>query len=193
MFDANWPNTASTFPGLWHACYSAPQTKLAGTPSAHRLLDECGDLRLVGGGQRLQRVGNRPQGAVVEVRAVVEAERRVPRLELLRGLEEADDLAVFGIRGHPVPRLRREVWRAGRDDRVQPFGHGAIRCRHLGDLREHVALAVRLVRARLLLLDALPHRGSFRVRESLVRLRRLLRRLLVIYSHGGLSFAVFGG
>ena len=33
----------------------------------------------------------------------LEAERRVPRLELLRALEEADDLAVLGIRGHPVP------------------------------------------------------------------------------------------
>ena len=63
--------------------------------SAHRLLHERGDLRLFGGGQLLQREGGRPHGAVVEVRAVVEAQRRVPRLELLRGLEEADDLAVL--------------------------------------------------------------------------------------------------
>src|SRR5712691_7150909 len=33
--------------------------------------------------------------------------------ELLRALEEADDLAVLGIRGHPVPESRREGWRAG--------------------------------------------------------------------------------
>ena len=33
------------------------------------------------------------------------------RLELCRGLEEADDVAVLGVRGHPVPGSRREVWR----------------------------------------------------------------------------------
>jgi hypothetical protein len=53
--------------------------------SAHRLLHKPGDLRLVGGGQLLQRERGRPHGAVVEVRRVVEAQRRVPRLELLRG------------------------------------------------------------------------------------------------------------
>src|SRR5262249_4436491 len=59
---------------------------------AHRLFHECADPCLVGGGQLRQRVGDRPHGAVVEVRRVVEAERCVPGLELLRGLEEADDL-----------------------------------------------------------------------------------------------------
>ena len=105
---------------------------------------------------------------------VAEAERRVPRVELLRALEEADDLAVLGIRGHPVPGFRREGWRAGFDDRMEPLGHGAIRFRHLGDLREHGAFPVRLVlaraRFRLQLLGALLHRGSFLVRESLGRL-----------------------
>jgi hypothetical protein len=48
-----------------------------------------------------------------------EAERRVPRLELLRTLEEADDIAVLGIRGHPVPGFRREGWRIGFDDRME--------------------------------------------------------------------------
>ena len=43
--------------------------------------------------------------------AVVEAEHRVPRLELLCALEEAHDLAVLGVRRHPVPGLRRELWR----------------------------------------------------------------------------------
>ena len=113
-------------------------------------------------------------------------------LNFSAALEEADDLAVLGIGGHPVPGLRREGWRAGLDDRVEPLGHGAIRCLHLGDLREHVALPVRLVRGRLLLLGALPHRGSFLVRESLDRLRGLRRRLLVNFSHVELSFAVLG-
>src|SRR5262249_7713303 len=104
------------------------------------------------------------------------AERRVPRFELLRALEEADDLAVLGVRGHPVPESRREGWRAGFDDGMEPPGHGAIRFRHLGDLREHVAFPVRPVRAlaaargRLQLLGGLLPRGSFLVRESVGRL-----------------------
>src|SRR6266498_2589331 len=59
---------------------------------------------------------------------------------------------------------------------MEPLGHGAIRFRHLGNLREHVPFAVRLFRARaaarfrLQLLGALLHRGSFLVRESLDRL-----------------------
>src|SRR6266511_1478004 len=138
--------------------------------SAHRFLHERAYPCLVGGGQLRQREGDRPHGAFVEVRRVVEAERRVPGLELLRALEEADDLAVLGIRGHPVPGLRREGWGAGFDDRVEPLAQGAIRFRHLGDLREHGAFPVRLVRARAAargrLLGALLHRGSFLVRES---------------------------
>src|SRR6266700_3568083 len=141
--------------------------------SAHRFLHERADPCLFGGGQLRQREGDRPRGAFVEVRRVAEAERRVPRVELLRALEEADDLAVLGIRGHPVPESRREGWRAGFDDRMEPLAHGAIRSRHLGDLREHGAFPVRLVRARaaargrLQLLGALLHRASFLVRESL--------------------------
>src|SRR5262245_10690119 len=69
----------------------------------HRLLHKRADPRLSGGIQFLQREGGRPHGAFVEVRLVAEAERRVPRLELLRALEEAYDLAVLGIGGHPVP------------------------------------------------------------------------------------------
>src|SRR6202171_5031953 len=70
--------------------------------SAHRFLHERADPCLFGGGQLSEREGARPHGAFVEVRRVAEAERRVPRVELLRALEEADDLAVPGIRGHPV-------------------------------------------------------------------------------------------
>src|SRR6266704_6242464 len=108
--------------------------------------------------------------------AFAEAERRVPRLELVRALEEADDIAVLGVRGHPVPGSRRQGWRAGFDDGMEPLGHDAIRFRHPGDLREHVAFPVRLLRARaaarfrLQLLDTLLHRRSFLVRESLDRL-----------------------
>src|SRR5207237_6379252 len=111
----------------------------AGWTSAHRFLHERADPCLFGGGQLLQREGDRPQGAFVEVRRVAETERRVPRFELLRALEEADDLAVLGIRGHPVPESRREGWRAGLDDRMEPLAHGAIRFLHLRDLREQSA------------------------------------------------------
>src|SRR6266446_7375239 len=145
----------------------------AATSSAYRFLHERADPCLVGGGQLLQRKGDRPYGACVEVRLVAEAERRVPRLALVRALEEADDVAVLGVRGHPLPGSRREGWRAGFDDGMEPPGHGAIRFRHLRNLREHVALPVRLLRARaatrfrLQLLDALLHRESFLVCESL--------------------------
>src|SRR5206468_9155337 len=111
----------------------------------------------------------RPHSAFVEVRLVAEAERRVPRLELLRGLEEADDLAVLGIRGHAVPEFRREGWHAGFDDSMEPLAHGAIRFPHLGDLCQHDAFPVRFVGGRLRLSDALLYRGSFLVRECLVR------------------------
>src|SRR3989441_7227743 len=144
--------------------------------SASRFLHERVDPCLFGGSQVLQREGDGPHGTFVEVRLVAEAERRVPRLELVRALEEADDIAVPGVRGHPVPGSRREGWRAGFDDGMEPLGHVAIRFRHLGNLREHVPFPVRLFRAlaaarfRLQLSGALLHRGSFLVRESLDRL-----------------------
>src|SRR5439155_1805345 len=47
--------------------------------SAHRFLHERADPCLFGGGQLLQREGDWPHGAFVEVRLVAEAERRVPR------------------------------------------------------------------------------------------------------------------
>src|SRR5438094_8711661 len=133
--------------------------------STHRFLHERADLCLCGRSQLLEREGDRPQAAVVEVRRVAEANRREPALELLRVLEEADDLAVLVIRGHPVPELGREGRRAGFDDRVDPLGHGAIRVRHFGDLREHGACLLLLARDRLPLFDELLHRGSFLVRE----------------------------
>src|SRR5438093_4751968 len=98
-----------------------PQNRI----SAHRFLHKRADPCLLGGSQLLQREGDRPHGAFVEVRLVAEAERRVPRLELLRALEEADDLAVLGIRGHPIPESRREGRRAGLDYRMEPLGLSA--------------------------------------------------------------------
>src|ERR671911_1403724 len=136
--------------------------------SARRPLHERADPCLFGGTQLLQRKRGRPHGALVEVRLVAEAERRVPRVELLGALEEAHHLAVLiGVRGHPVPGLRRELWCARLDDLVEPLGHGAIRLRHLGDLREHGAFPIRPLRFRLLLFGALPHRGPFLGREPL--------------------------
>src|SRR5512134_2254285 len=99
--------------------------------STYRFLDERADPCLFGSSQLLQCEGGRPHGTVVEVRRVVEAERRVPRVELCRALEEANDLAILvGIRGHPVPCFRHEGWRAGFDDSMNPPGHRAIRFRH---------------------------------------------------------------
>src|SRR2546425_11737937 len=134
--------------------------------SAHRFLHERADPCLFGGGQLLQRESDGPHGTFVEVRLVAEAERRVPGLELLRALEEADDLAVLSICGHSVPESRREGWCACFDDSMEPLAHGAFRLRQLADLREHGAFPVRLAHA-LQLLDALLHRDSFLVRESL--------------------------
>src|SRR2546426_1306221 len=144
--------------------------------SAYRFLHERADPCLFGGSQLLQREGDGPHGTFVEVRLVAEAERRVSRLELVRALEEADDIAVLGVRGHPVPGSRREGWRAGFDDGMEPLGHGAIRFRHLGNLREHVTFPIRLLRVRtsarfrLQLLGTLLHCDAFLVRESLDRL-----------------------
>src|SRR4051812_27014956 len=140
--------------------------------SVCRSLHERADPRLFSSSQLLQREGDRPHGAFVKVCRVVEAERRVSRVELLRGLEEADDLAILcSIRGHPIPGFRQEGWRAVFDDRMEALGHGAIWFQHRGDAREHGALPFRLVlvraRFRLQLLGPSLHRGSFLIRESL--------------------------
>jgi hypothetical protein len=67
--------------------------------SALAFAHERGDPCLFASCQPLQCVGVRPHVAFVEVRFVAEARRRVPRFELLRWLEEADDLIVLGARG----------------------------------------------------------------------------------------------
>src|ERR1700724_4493803 len=55
--------------------------------SARRFLHERADPCLFGGRQLLQREGDRPQGAFVEVRRIAAAELLEPRLELLAPLE----------------------------------------------------------------------------------------------------------
>src|SRR5206468_12461406 len=66
-----------------------PGSRSRTSSSARRLLHQRADPGLVGGGQLRQSVGGRPHVAVVEVRRVVEPQRGVPGLELLRGLKEA--------------------------------------------------------------------------------------------------------
>src|SRR5262245_60101099 len=51
------------------------------TSSAHCFLHERRDLLLLGGGQLREGVRGGPHGALVEVRLITEAERRVPRVE----------------------------------------------------------------------------------------------------------------
>src|SRR5450759_2951146 len=59
---------------------------------------------------------------------------------------------------------------------MEPLSHGAIRFRHLGNLREHVTFPIRLLlarasaRFRLQLFGALLHCDAFLVRESRDRL-----------------------
>src|SRR5438552_13048898 len=103
------------------AAHDLPRRGRAAAASAHGFLHERADPCLVGGGQLREREGDRPQGAFVEVRLVAEAERRVPRLELVRALKKADDIAILGVRGHPVPGSWREGWCAGFDDGMEPL------------------------------------------------------------------------
>jgi hypothetical protein len=81
--------------------------------SAHRFLHKRDDPCLFGDSQLLQREGHQPHSAFVKVRRVAEAKRRVPCFELLRALEEANDLAVSGICGHPHTKSSARVLRAG--------------------------------------------------------------------------------
>src|SRR6266550_8008510 len=147
--------------------------------SAHRFLHERADPGLVGCGQLLQREGDRPHGAFVELRAVVEAEHRVPLLELRRVAEEADDLAILGIRRHPVPGLRRKVWGGSFDELMEPPSDGAVLRRHRGDRGAHGAFPIRLV---LQLSGARFHRGLFLGGESFALVGALGGLLLALRS-----------
>src|SRR5260221_940207 len=103
---------SAMLPSSWLARWNV----LHGAPSAHRFLHELADPCLFSGSQLLQRERDRPQGAFVEVRSVLEAERPLPRLGLVRGLAEADDPAVLGRPGHPVPDRRPEGWTPALDN-----------------------------------------------------------------------------
>src|SRR5947209_16310506 len=50
---------------------------------------------------------------------------------------------------------------------MDPLAHGAIRFRQFGDFGDHLAFPVGLIGSRLHLFDAILHRASFVVRESL--------------------------
>src|SRR5262249_14886487 len=118
---------------LTDASWTASEGRATERASAHRLLHQRGDLRLVGRRELPQRVRGRPHPALIEVRLVAEPERRVPRLELRRVLEEAHHLVVFGVRRHPVPRPLFELGRGGHDDRVDTLRHRTVLPLHLGD------------------------------------------------------------
>jgi hypothetical protein len=117
--------------------------------SAHRFLNERTNPCLFGSSQLLQREGDRPHVTFVKVRQVVEAKRHVPLFELLPAAEEADDLAILGIRRHPVPESWREGWRVSFDYQMEPLTHDAIRFLHRGDSREHGTFPVRFLRGLL--------------------------------------------
>src|SRR5512133_775260 len=158
--------------------------RLSRLSSAHRLLDELCDLDFVGLFQLLDRERDWPRGAVIEVGAVVEGEHRVPLLELRRVAEEADDFAfLVGVRGHPVPRLGRELWGGLLDDFVNPLADRAILRRHRGERIAHGGFPVR---GRLQFLGARSHRGLLLGRESFfpsAALGGLLLALLCTWAH----------
>src|SRR3954451_23890840 len=125
ILDAVGPDASVLRPMLVAGGLSAPSAVFTSVLT-HRLLHQCDDPCLFGGGQPRQSEGGRPHGTFVEVGLVAEAERRVPRLELLRILKKADHLAVLGVGRHPVPEPRREGRRSGLDDTVEPLGRDPV-------------------------------------------------------------------
>jgi hypothetical protein len=86
----------------------------------HCFLHERSDLFLFGGSHLFYRKGDRPHVPLIELSLVLEAKRRISRLEFVHALEEADYLAVLCIRGHPVPEsqfglatVRSPFWTCG--------------------------------------------------------------------------------
>src|SRR3990172_5479491 len=155
----------------------APRTSMApqsvSSSSARRFLHELGEPGFDAGGQLGHGEGHRPHLAIVDPGVRLEAERRVPHLELRGGLEETDDLAVPGVRRHPVVRPRHERRRGGTHEGVDSLGHDALCNGHLGDLRLDVALALdplvgrATTRGRLALSRALLHRRPLFIRPDL--------------------------
>src|SRR5207249_5326238 len=90
-----------------HRVRQASELGTSGAPSsARRSLDQLADLFLDVCSEPLKGKRGWPDVSVVEVCSVLETERCVSRLELLPALEKADNLAVLGVRGHPVPGFR---------------------------------------------------------------------------------------
>src|SRR5207245_10164479 len=86
-----------------------------------------------------------------------------------------------GVRGHPVPGLRREVWCGGFDEFMEPLSGGAILRRHRGDRGAHGAFPIRSV---LQLSGARFHRGLFLGRESFFLVGALGGLLLAFLRRG---------
>jgi hypothetical protein len=84
-------------------------------------------------------------------------------------------IGVDGVRGQSVPGSRSEVWRIGRDERMNALADGTVRCRQFGRLREHRALVLRLLGGRA--------RGA-RSRSGLDAARAGLAHRLLVRFHG---------
>ena len=132
------------------------------------LLEQGGDGGFFGGADGGDGVGDGPQGAGVELGGVVEAEGAVAGAELLRGLEEADDLAFgVGVGGHAVPGFGGQAGRVGVDEGMQALGQAAVGLLEGGDGGERGSLAVGLFGFGLKLAGALLHSGLFFGGEAL--------------------------
>ena len=108
-----------------------------GDGALQQILDE-----LLGVGVEVgEGVGGGPDGAVVEVGLVTEAEGGVADLEFVGALEEADDVAVFGPGGHAVPGAGGEGGGDALDEGVDALGHEAVGLGHFGDFGEEVGFA----------------------------------------------------
>jgi hypothetical protein len=115
--------------------------------STYRFLHKAGDFCLYSGDQVRHREGNWLHGALVEVCLVLKAECRISCLEFRCALEEAGNIPIPSIRGHPVSESGRESWCVGFDNYMDPPGYHAIRFRHCSDIREYLSLAVHFARS----------------------------------------------
>ena len=108
--------------------FVGPPLEVSDPALGDRRLHQLDNLLLHRRAPLLERVRRRPQVAVVEVRRVLEAERRVPVAELAGVLEEDDDLAVLvRVGGHAVPGLRRQLGGVRGHRHVHPLGERAVR------------------------------------------------------------------
>src|SRR5690606_35460511 len=124
--------TSSSRSGPWQ---SSPSNSSSGEGelSARRRLDQLLDRFFLGGVDPYDGVGGGPHVAVVEAGVTAEAEREVPLTVDLGAPEEADDLAVLGVGGLPVPQAGRQIGSGFPDESVEPRGDVPVSRRHLGD------------------------------------------------------------